>query len=133
MPVPVRAGAIPIDNVLLVVVMFRLGGGREQLYETHWNYYTENGSETFLLMAEQTTIPIILFGDSGGQERHIMVSNYTQPFFERLIITLESIRPWSMEEFDQAKLVVYERWPTPEIMWEALGPTTRSNEIIGFG
>lgn len=128
--VPIRSGAIPIGNVLLVVVMFRLGEGREQLFETHWNYYNENGSEVFALMAEQTTIPIIIYGDSGGQERHIMVSNYIQPFFERMIITMESIRPWSMEEFDQAKLVVYERWPTPEVMWEALRHTTGPNEII---
>lgn len=108
--------------VCSVVVMFQLGSDPANLFEIFFNYHDSSGKapEIFRDLATQDTIAFHCYGDGGEKLRTIVVPNKHQNFWQSVTKKIRSMKPWSMEDFDMAKTRIYDKYPTPFLLFEAL-------------
>lgn len=124
-PIALVAGLVHdiVDGraVCSVVVMFRLGSDPNP-YEIFFNYYDSSGKapEIFQDLATQDTIAFHCYGDGGEKLRTIVVANKHQNFWKSVAEKIRSMKPWSMADFDMAKTRIYDQYPTPPSLYEAL-------------
>lgn len=117
-----RAGALIEENVLLVVVLLKIG---KRVYETFWDYFKENGSQfsygsLFEMMATEPEIELLFFGDQGEVERSLPVPNGLRSFFSETLQQARAFKPWNTEAFEGAKRALVENYPDIKELWEIL-------------
>ncbi len=119
LPVEMRAGAFPVDNVLAVVIMIRFGG---RLYECWLNYY-QGGHLYYHILATTDSVVIAFF--TPYPSRYFIVGNSLQSFFWDILTKIASYPEWSVEEFIQAVKRVREAYPV-EDLWDTLAENVPS-------
>jgi len=124
--ITVRPGLLIQNNIAVVVVMFQLGSEPEQIFETWWNYYQKEGGKYFRGMAIQDNIAFHLYGDTKKVEKSIQIPNSLQGFFQQ-IEEIKELPPWSMQEFDEERERIYQQYPTPSALWDALFKAGKGN------
>jgi hypothetical protein len=120
--VTIRPGLFIQDGVGLLTVMFLLGSDMEQLYETWFNYRAsgQDGEQILDLMTTQENIAFHLYGDSLKVEKSVVINNSIGGFFTTAAAEIRKLPPWSMQQFDRARDVIYRKHPSPEALWKAL-------------
>jgi len=124
----VRAGIVPEGRVSAVLIMVRVGG---RIYESWLNVY-QSGSDGFLYLetlAVQDQLVFVFYGDKQRSERKLAIQNSLKVFAQDALQELQATVPWSMKDFDKAKDALYDRYPTGEDLWQALGqPAKRTTK-----
>jgi hypothetical protein len=117
--VEIRAGAMQQDNVVLIPIVVKLCG---EYYETWINFYSPDlhGEGALRELARQEHLVILIFGDSGTQDRSIQVNNSLKKTFSLILEGVQKRPTWSMGEFDQAREKVYAKFETVPKLWREL-------------
>jgi|GEM_PF-1812588 len=127
--VEIRAGAVLQDGILVVAVMARFTK-KGPVYETFWNYYrTEPRSphgNIFEHMCEEPLLAFHFYGDEGKLADVIQVKNSMRPFFSDILQQIPSLRPWTLQEFENAKHALIEAFPSVNDLWNALGKQSKN-------
>lgn len=121
-PLEFRTGALMLDHVFLVLVLFRFSP-ETPIYETFWNYHRAAPDEPNLFdaMCAEKKIRFNMFGESGEVENLIGSTNSLRFFFSDATQEAASLMPWTFDEFDQAKKEFALQYPRPRDVWEVLG------------
>ena len=116
-PVKARFGFILERNVGLVVVMLLICG---ELYETWWNYHNPAYHECFNDIIRQEKILLSFYIDSTKPARVLWVPNTLKDVFEMAIEEIQNMEPWTMNDFDVAREILYRKSPDLKELWENL-------------
>jgi len=119
-------------TVLLVVIVLQVRTeGNPVLYDLVLNLRDQ--SVPFTELAVQQKLIIQFFGDEGTPLTACMLRNPFQEYMRRLMAQLEEYRPWSEQQFVDARQDLQRRHPTLESLWEALDhpPPAAGAEVKG--
>ncbi len=115
-----RGALIQVEQVYLILLMLQIQGG--PIYETFVSAQHEDSPEFIARMAVQEAFSILTFDGIARQPARafVTVNGYQQLFAS---IQQEYLRwpAWQFHEFDAAKKSLYARYPTIEVLWQALG------------
>jgi hypothetical protein len=120
--IEVRAGLFIEGGVQILAIMVKAVG---VLYETWFNYH-QRGMDTDEYLhdwATQESLAVIVYGQK-GRERSIRIRNPLVDIATKAQKRLQQAEPWSMEDFDAARGRLYDRYPTADDLWIALGANT---------
>lgn len=127
--VEIRAGAVLQDGVLVVAVMARFTKDGP-VYETFWNYHRAEPNSPhgniFEHMCDEPVLAFHFYDDEGKLADVIQVKNSMRPFFADILQQIPSLRPWTLQEFEDAKQAVTEVFPSINNLWEALGKQSKN-------
>lgn len=116
-----RTGLVNINGIWVVPFMILINRDYDMLYECVFNYHQTSGGKEYLdVLERQDNIHIIFFDENNKNARNIRISNQIKDEMCEYNIRLSSIKPWTMEQFDYAKLKMYEMFPTPMVLWNKL-------------
>lgn len=115
--IDVRAARFTVGTVVLTAVTFRVGQYLDRGYETWWDYYREEDSEAFRIMALQEFISFYFHGDNGRMERSFIVSNTLQEFFAETRGICQAVPRWKHADYIAALASIRARFPTPHDLW----------------
>lgn len=117
-----RAGAEQVGSVLVVPAVLRLGKidpRGENLYEVWLNAHATD-SPSLLALAKQEKLVTRVFGDGAKLERTIGCPNSGRQFFVDALARATALPAWSMDDFDRARSVVEQRYPSVIALWNSL-------------
>ena len=120
--VEVRAGLLPVGQVPVVTVAFRVGQYYGREYATWWNYHQQGGNDMFKAMVEQEFLSFHFYGDNGRKDRTFITVNPLAQFFTSAMDSILSLPGWSEEEFLAARFKILSSFPTPQALWDFLPP-----------
>jgi hypothetical protein len=113
-----RPGVIDEYWVMLMPVFMRLGPlSRESLFLTWINAHEPEGMETLQLLASQPEIRLEIYAERNEPELVLTVSNPDQQFLANVILDMQAARPWTSQQFETAKVLLYQRRPTAMDIW----------------
>jgi len=116
-----RTGLLKQHEVGLIPILLRLGPEDQDVFETWLNFHAPDifgrKDNHLEVLTKQERIPILFYGER-GRERSIVVRNSAQQGFKEILQTVQHLSPWSMQEFNNAKLEVYSRFPTVKALWQ---------------
>lgn len=119
--ITLKFATFEIGKVSAGFLLLKAGG---ELYETVWNYHQRGnlGVMHFDEMSTQDMLPILFFGDAKARKpaRSIQVKNRLQRDFANAKARCEALPAWSMQEFNAARDVVYQRLPEVADLWRAI-------------
>ncbi len=115
--VDVRAARFTVGNIVLVMVVFRVGQHLDREYEVWLDFYRQSNSEAFRLLAEQEFLSFHFHGDNGRPERIFVVMNTLNEFFAEARDAGQAAPPWNHGDFLHALTAVRARFPTPRDLW----------------
>jgi len=120
--VTIRPRLFVEHDIAVLVVMFQAGDNPEQIFETWWNYHQPDGyGETvFRDMMTQVDVAIHWYGDSGTVEKSTVIRNSLRDYFGMATEKIRALPPWTMQEFNDAREVIYKRRPTLAALWREL-------------
>ena len=121
--VKLRPGAFYHPDIVLIVVMFQVGGNADQIFETWFNYYAGEsmGKIAFEDLGTQENIGFHFYGDNGRRIKSVAIKNSLKDFFISATEGAQKVVPWSMPAFDSARDKLYKNYPTPGVLWDHLG------------
>lgn len=116
-----RLGLAKIDDVYLIVYMFRFVDIEGILYETLLNYHSEDGNKCLKLLTKQQNLYFMIHDEDNNSIRNIAMNNSLCQAFKKFenVIKSQSFK-WSMNDFDKAKERLYQIYPTPVDLWNNL-------------
>jgi hypothetical protein len=113
-----RAGVIDEYFVMLMPVFVRLGTlSRESLFLTWINAKEPDGMETLRSLASQQEIRLEIYAERTEPELVLTIPNPDQQFLSDVILDMEAARPWTAQQFETAKLLLFQRRPTSMDIW----------------
>src|SRR5436190_11623242 len=113
-----RPGVIDEYFVMLMPVFVRLGPlSRESLFLTWINAHEPEGMETLRLLAAQPEIRLELYAERAEPELSLTIPNPDQQFLANVILDMEAARPWTPQQFETAKVLLFQRRPTAMDIW----------------
>lgn len=116
-----RAGTIKTGDVFLLPILVRVGPLKpESIYETWINGYAPDVPNPLGDLAIQPRIVVHLYGDGCELVRSLTVSNQMQRFARDALRCVQSVPPWSMNAFDEARAHFYRDYPTVWDLWKHL-------------
>lgn len=118
--ITIRARFFNRNNVAIILIMFQIGSEASNIFSTFWNYYGENGNLAFSLMSSQDDIAFHLYGESKKIERSILMANSFRNFFKAARKKIETIPPWTLEQFEREKGEILKTYLTYSALWEAI-------------
>lgn len=118
--IAIRARLFIRNKVALLLIMFQIGSDSSNIFSTFWNYYEEGGNLAFSLMSSQDDIAFHLYGESKKIERSILMANSFRNFFKAAIKKIETIPPWTLEQFEREKGEILKTYSTYLGLWEAI-------------
>lgn len=93
----------------------------DMMYETMFNYYQPSGGDQYLqALQNQDNIKLLFYNERNQEARRIRINNRLRQDVQTLTKRLEAAKPWSMKEFDRAKEVLYQNFPTGMDLWKAI-------------
>jgi hypothetical protein len=113
-----RPGVVVLGGVVVVMVLFQVGG---RVFETWWNYFEDGNDVAFRGMTEQETVTFHFHGEKGKREKSTTVRNPLRGLFRTLVEGISQKEKWSLEEFEKAKEMLCQKYPTILELWEELG------------
>jgi hypothetical protein len=106
--IQIHSAMLAVNNVPVIVFMVKFG--HSLLYESWLNYYQEDGiNENFGYWCKQDTLKFLFF--DAKNERIIKTSNSYRDTFKEYVRAIEQYPKWSMQQFDEAKQKVIDRYP----------------------
>lgn len=120
--ISVRTGLFYYGGVALVPFMMRAGGDNNMLYESWLNYFASGdaGKKAFDDLATQDEIIFIFYDPQGNEARKLSIKNSLRAQFRLFIDHIESLGPWTMDDFNRERENLYRDYPTPQDLWNAL-------------
>lgn len=120
--ITIRARLFILNNIGILLTMFKISSDVPHIYEVFWNYYSEGdrGKFAFDLMATQPDIAFHLYGDSQTIEKSILTANSFKNFFKSALEKIKKLPSWDSEQFEIQKQEILRIYPTKELLWEAL-------------
>lgn len=117
----IRTGLLQYNGIPLVCVMMQPNGDMDMLYETWFNYNATDGfgQKSFEDLTHQDNI-VFWFIDEKGNERKIGIKNSLKDAFSDYVNKIALINPWTMQEFDRARNMLYADYPSPAHLWNTL-------------
>ena len=114
-----RAGHFDQDGVGLIAWMARIEGDAKWVFESWINVHAP-GHRALPLprLARQQQLRLVLFEEDIQPTRLLSVPNDID--WERIANAVGSLTPLSMDAFDEAREVLWTRYPTPQDLWRAL-------------
>ena len=113
-----RPGVIDEYFVMLMPVFVRLGPlSRESLFLTWINAHEPEGMETLRLLAAQPEIRLEIYAERAEPELSLTIPNPDQQFLSNVILDMEAARPWTAQQFETAKILLFQRRPTAMDIW----------------
>ena len=113
----VRANLIRQNSVLLIPLVVKTGS---DYYEMWFNGCEPYGQDALNLLAVQDRLTVHFFADRSEPVRSVGLSNSLAEFSERCLDAIIGMRSWTMAEFDLARDKLYQDFPSPAALWEAL-------------
>jgi hypothetical protein len=113
-----RPGVIDEYWVMLMPVFIRLGPlSRESLFLMWINGHEPEGMETLRLLASQPEIRLEVYAERAEPELSLTIPNPDQQFIANVILDMQAARPWTPQQFETAKVLLYQRRPTAMDIW----------------
>lgn len=113
-----RPGVIDEYFVMLMPVFVRLGPlSRESLFLTWINAHEPAGMETLRLLAAQPEIRFEIYAERAEPELSLTIPNPDQQFISNVILDMQAARPWTVQQFETAKTLLFQRRPTAMDIW----------------
>jgi len=113
-----RPGVIDEYRVMLMPLFVRLGVlSRESLFLAWINAKEPEGMETLQLLAAQPEIRLEIYAERAEPELVLTIPNPDQQFLANVVVDMEAARPWTAQQFETAKLLLFQRRPTSMDIW----------------
>ena len=113
-----RPGVIDEYFVMLMPVFVRLGPlSRESLFLTWINAHEPEGMETLRLLAAQPEIRLEIYAERAEPQLSLTIPNPDQQFLSNVILDMDAARPWTAQQFETAKVLLFQRRPTAMDIW----------------
>ncbi len=125
--VEVRSGLLPIGDVAVTVVAFRVGQYFKKEYVTWWNYHQPGCEAAFKAMTGLDFLSFHFYGDNARRDRTFVAITPLRDFFSMAIEAIRRLPSWSESDFLAARLKILSSFPTPRSLWENL-PLAAGNE-----
>lgn len=116
-PIETRCGFFKEKNAGLLTVMLRING---EIYETWWNWCNPLGGDCLPLIAKQDKLIVNFYVDSTNPARTLWTSNSIRDKLNDIVNEVSGMPSWEMSDFDDARQIVYRRYPTPQSLWTAI-------------
>jgi hypothetical protein len=116
-----HSALIQMNNVSVVVLMMKVENDQDMLYESWWNFYQSQGKESFINMSIQEKLRILFFNEKNDLKIKKEINNGLSLAFCEYLNNIRYKSPWTMKDFDKAKEDIYNKYPTPKKLWEAIG------------
>lgn len=113
--IELRGGVIEDPGAVLVVVIAKIAG---ELYESWFNYWGAEQSESFIDLQRQTQLPILFF--TPARARALAIKNGLHDFFKDAEQRARARGAWAMRDFDAARDRAYTEFPEVQNLWAHL-------------
>ncbi len=113
-----RPGVIDEYRVMLMPVFIRLGPlSPESLFLTWINGHEPEGMETLRLLSGQPEIRLEIYAERPEPELCLTIPNPDQQFVANVILDMQAAPAWTPQQFETAKILLYQRRPTAMDIW----------------
>ena len=118
--IEVRSALLIENRVGLVAILAKI---ENEIYETWLNRHFEGMGLDECLddLAQQEKLLFAFYVDGPEPARTIWSPNRFQDEFARYQEAIGGMEPWSMPQFDQARMRVMQRFPSVQDLWGTLG------------
>jgi hypothetical protein len=124
-PIQVRAGLFTQNGVTLLPILISISA---ELYEAWLNYHAEEYAQPALAaLYIQDRLSFHFYDDRRRRIRSLITPNPHQAFWRTAVGELAPTAPWTPEDFETAREILYAKYPTMGNLWNALqSPTAPS-------
>ncbi|GCD12903.1 hypothetical protein [Clostridium tagluense] len=116
-----RVGIFDNRNVLSVVCLMKVNQDNNTLYETFYNYHCEDldGIDMFSDLIKNKKLKVVYYNEKSENVRNLSINN---PFKDAFIKTKKMFecRNWTTDDFNREKEYIYEKFPSPHILFKEL-------------
>jgi hypothetical protein len=108
-----------LNQVIAIALLAKAGNHDQGIFETWINAHdpTGQGLRMVELLSTQDTMLMQLFTQSTSPARTLSSPNYLKRHAGELIQQITSSKPWSMMEFNEAKLQLSSLFPSVQHLW----------------
>ena len=108
------------DKVLPVVLLIRINGETDMIYEIWFDYFCPGGKELFEAIIKQENV-FLYFYTAAKLKRRIPVINQNnlKRSMTRFRDRCRNVQSWSSEEYQHARHLISSVFPTPLDLWSA--------------
>ena len=118
-PVELRMGLFEIKDVLLIPLLVCLNRDHQYMYETWINIKTSEGIKFLQTLSESSEIMLSFYDENTKSTRHKRTAHDATQI-KRIMQHAIPKKSWMLDEFDDAREEIYEQYPTPHELWDAL-------------
>lgn len=113
----IRVAAFALNDVYLFSLMVKVG--RNSYFESWLNYHAEGGigKDFFEGLANHLYIPVVFLDEGTAIASAYEVKNSVRYGFKEYAKALQDLKPWTMTEFDRAKMFMLNILPPLPQMW----------------
>ncbi len=115
--VHLRSSLISLNNVALLPVLIKID---TELYETWWNWHNPYAQKCFLNILSQEKLLFSFYIDQPQPKRIIQLPNLLKSDFKTYHDYLTKMQLWAMQDFDNARNILYKTVTSPQALWDAL-------------
>ena len=118
-----RLGLIVQDGVAAVLIMVKINGDSDMLYDGWLNYHaagTIDGGPLKTLAAQENII--FKFFDKNDCRRTVAIPNRLKDTLREALVEIEKCPAWTMADFDAVKNYIYDKYPSGQGLWSSIKP-----------
>ena len=120
--IEIRTGAMTSGAVVVCPLIVNVNGNEDLFYETWVNYHSKLGRPVMEILEKATPFRVLLINERNEVQRVIAVgNNFAKDTVRSMKKLLEDSYTWSMDEFDNMKDQISQKYPTVKSLWNYLG------------
>ena len=118
--IEIRLGVFNIRDIAFIVMMAKIYDNPDVLYETYINIFNSLEHQTLQSLSQQDNLYLLIFSKQNECVRKIMLKNSIKEKFKNIENMMSEYIPWSMTDFDMAKIQFMKTYPDAFKLWESM-------------
>ena len=120
--IEIRTGVMTSGDVVAFPLIVNVNGNEDLFYEAWVNYHSNLGGSVIDIFEKATPFRLILINEKNKVQRVVGVgNNFSKDTVRSMRAMLKESKAWSMEEFDDMKDRIIQKYPSVRALWTHLG------------